>query len=98
MAARNCDFASLAADAARHNDPALREFFGSIVSNYIELLTALVPGRTPTAKRSTAIAALAEMIGSVVLSRVVPDPTLSREIIDTVSNDLVTRNRASKHT
>jgi TetR/AcrR family transcriptional repressor of nem operon len=93
-----CSLASLAADAARHNDPALREFFGSIVSNYIELLTALVPGRTPTAKRSTAIAALAEMIGSVVLSRVVPDPTLSREIIDTVSNDLVTRNRASKHT
>ena len=93
-----CSLASLAADAARHNDPTLREFFGSIVSNYIELLTALVPGRTPTAKRSTAIAALAEMIGSVVLSRVVPDPTLSREIIDTVSNDLVTRNRASKHT
>ena len=93
-----CSLASLAADAARHNDPVLREFFGSIVSNYIELLTALMPGRTPTAKRSTAIAALAEMIGSVVLSRVVPDPTLSREIIDTVSNDLVTRNRASKHT
>jgi TetR/AcrR family transcriptional repressor of nem operon len=90
-----CSLAALAADAARHDDPALREFFGSIVSNYIELLTALVPGRDPIAKRSTAIAVLAEMIGSVVLSRVVPDPTLSGEIIDTVSNDLVKRHATS---
>jgi TetR/AcrR family transcriptional repressor of nem operon len=92
-----CSLAALAADAARHDDPALREFFGSIVSNYIALLTALVPGRDPIAKRSAAIAALAEMIGSVVLSRVVPDPTLSGEIIDAVSNDLVTRHSPSMY-
>ena len=90
-----CSLAALAADAARHDDPALREFFGSIVSNYIALLTALVPGDDPIAKRSAAIAALAEMIGSVVLSRVVSDPTLSGEIIDTVSNDLVARYSTS---
>lgn len=90
-----CSLAALAADAARHDDPVLREFFGSIVSNYIALLTALVPGRDSMAKRSAAIAALAEMIGSVVLSRVVPDPTLSGEIISTVSNDLVARHSTS---
>jgi TetR/AcrR family transcriptional repressor of nem operon len=90
-----CSLASLAADAARHDDPALRELFGNIVGNYIELLTALVPGRDPTEKRSTAIAALAEMIGSIVLSRAVPDPKLSGEIIDTVSHDLVTRHPTS---
>jgi TetR/AcrR family transcriptional regulator, transcriptional repressor for nem operon len=87
-----CSLASLASDAARHDDPALREFFGSIVSNYIELLTALVPGRDPIAKRNAAIAALAEMIGAVILSRVAPDPALSGEIINTVSNDLVKRH------
>ncbi len=90
-----CSLASLAGDAARHDDPALRASFGNIVSNYIALLTGLVPGGDPVAKRSTAIAVLAEMIGSVVLSRAVPDPTLSGEIIDTVSNDLVKRHPTS---
>ena len=91
-----CSLASLAADAARHEDPALREFFGSIVRNYIELLIRLMPGRDLPLKRSSAIAALAEMIGSVVLSRVVPDPVLSDEIINTVADDLVKRHATSK--
>jgi TetR/AcrR family transcriptional regulator, transcriptional repressor for nem operon len=95
---RGCGLAAMAADVARHDDPALRECFGSIVSNYIALLTKLVPGSSAKAKRSAAITALAEMIGSVVLSRVVPDPALSDEIIDTVSNDLVKRHAKSSRT
>jgi TetR/AcrR family transcriptional repressor of nem operon len=86
-----CSLTALAADAARRDDASLRSFFGSIVSNYVEMLTTLVPGGSAAARRSAAISILAEMVGSVVLSRVVPDPTLSSEIIDTVSNDLVTR-------
>jgi len=93
-----CSLAAMAADAARHDDPALRQCFGTIVGNYIGLLTKLVPGRSPKAKRNAAISALAEMIGSVVLSRVVPDPALSGEIIDAVSNDLVTRHAKSPRT
>lgn len=92
---QGCSLAALASDAARHDDPALRECFGSIVSNYIGLMTKLVPGRSAKAKRSAAITALAEMIGSVVLSRVVPDPALSGEILDTVANDLVKRHGKS---
>jgi TetR/AcrR family transcriptional regulator, transcriptional repressor for nem operon len=57
-----------------------------------------VPGSSAKAKRSAAITALAEMIGSVVLSRVVPDPALSDEIIDRVSNDLVKRHAKSSRT
>ncbi|WP_195909477.1 TetR/AcrR family transcriptional regulator [Rhizobium tubonense] len=91
-----CSLAALAADAARHDDPVLREYFGNIVTNYIGLLTALVRGPDAVAKRSAAIAALAEMIGSVVLSRVVPDQILSGEIIDTVSNDLMARHAPSR--
>jgi TetR/AcrR family transcriptional regulator, transcriptional repressor for nem operon len=93
---QGCGLAAMAADAARHDDPALRASFGTIVSNYIGLLTKLVPGRDAKARRRAAISALAEMIGSVVLSRVVPDPVLSGEIIDTVSNDLVKRHAKSK--
>jgi TetR/AcrR family transcriptional repressor of nem operon len=95
---QGCGLAAMAADAARHDDPALRECFGSIVSNYIGLLTKVVPGGSAKTKRSAAITALAEMIGSVVLSRVVPDPALSDEIIDTVSNDLVKRHAKSSRT
>ena len=90
-----CSLTALAADAARRDDPVLRSFFGNIVSSYIELLTTLAPGSDRKTKRSAAIAILAEMVGSVILSRVVPDPTLSGEIIDTVANDLVTRHPTS---
>jgi TetR/AcrR family transcriptional repressor of nem operon len=89
---QGCCLAALATDAARRDDPALRAFFGTVVTSYVELLTTLVPGKDRTVKRSSAIATLAEMVGSVVLSRVVPDLSLSSEIIDTVSNDLVLRH------
>ncbi len=91
-----CSLASLATDAARHDDPALHKAFGGIVDSYLALLTGLLPGPTPEARRSAAISALAEMIGSVVLSRVVPDPDRAREIIDTVSADLIERHDVAR--
>ncbi|WP_055846973.1 TetR/AcrR family transcriptional regulator [Sphingomonas sp. Leaf343] len=91
-----CSLASLATDAARHDDPALHEAFGGIVASYLDLLTGLVAGTTPEARRAAAIAVLAEMIGSVVLSRVVPDQFVAGEIIDTVATDLIERH-AAKH-
>lgn len=93
-----CSLTAMATDAARHDDPALRQCFGTIVSNYIGLLTKLVPGRSAKTKRDAAIATLAEMIGSVILSRVVADPALSSEIIDTVSNDLIARHAKGSRT
>jgi len=89
---RGCSLTALAADAARRDDPELRAFFGNIVGNYIALLTNLMPEGDPAERRNAAIAVLSEMVGSVVLSRVVPDATLSHEILSTVSNDLVGRH------
>jgi TetR/AcrR family transcriptional repressor of nem operon len=89
---QGCSLASLATDAARHGDPVLHEAFGRIVGSYIDLLTRFMPAATPEAKRSEAVSALAEMIGSVVLSRVVPDPALAGEILDTVADDLIARH------
>lgn len=87
-----CSLASLATDAARHDDLALHEAFEGIVESYLDLLTRLAPGPTPDAKRGVAISVLAEMIGAVVLSRVVPNQELASEIIETVADDLVTRH------
>jgi TetR/AcrR family transcriptional repressor of nem operon len=89
---RGCSLVALASDAARSDDPELRSFFGDIVGNYIALLTNLVPEGDPAEKRSAAIAVLSEMVGSVVLSRVVPDAALSGEIITAVSDDLLRRH------
>jgi TetR/AcrR family transcriptional regulator, transcriptional repressor for nem operon len=89
---QGCCLAALATDAARSDDPELRTFFGTIVANYIDLLTGLAPGELPAEKRSAAIAILAEMVGAVVLSRVVPDAGLSDDILTTVADDLVGRH------
>ncbi|WP_227435709.1 TetR/AcrR family transcriptional regulator [Methylobacterium sp. W2] len=84
-----CSLATLAIDAARSDDPNLRSFFGTIVSGYLDLLVAIMPGADATDKRSAAVAALSEMVGAVILSRVVPDPALSREILGRVADDLL---------
>ncbi len=90
-----CSLASLATDAARHDDPALRDALGGIVASYLNLLTKLLPGPGPEARRMAAISVLSEMIGAVVLSRVVPDPGRAAEIIATVSADLIRRHTDS---
>ncbi|GJE61561.1 putative HTH-type transcriptional regulator [Methylobacterium trifolii] len=84
-----CSLATLAVDASRSEDPALRSFFGTIVSRYLDLLVTIMPGEGVADRRSAAVAALSEMVGAVILSRVVPDPSLSREILDSVADDLL---------
>ncbi|GEO99138.1 TetR/AcrR family transcriptional regulator [Methylobacterium haplocladii] len=93
-----CSLTALAADAARCDNPELKLFFGNIVSNYLDLLTAINPEADATEKRSTAIRILAEMVGAVLLSRVVPDEKLSDEILDVVSNDLLDRHQSLPRT
>lgn len=87
-----CSLAALASDAARDRDGDLAALFGDIVAQYITLLTAILPGTDPERKRADAVSALAEMVGSLVLSRVVPDPALATEIIETVADDLIARH------
>ncbi len=89
-----CSLASLATDASRHDDTALHDKFGEIVGSYLDLLTRLLPGPTMDARRADAIAVLAEMIGSIVLSRAVPDAKLAGEILRTVSSHLIERHNS----
>jgi TetR/AcrR family transcriptional repressor of nem operon len=42
-------------------------------------------------RRKAALATLAEMVGAVVLSRVVADETLAKELIEAVADDLIGR-------
>ncbi|WP_205910787.1 TetR/AcrR family transcriptional regulator [Paroceanicella profunda] len=85
--ARGCSLASLATDTARSDDPALRALMGDLVARYLSLLTSLADDASDDPRRQ-AISTLAGMIGALVLSRAVPDPALSDEILQVVAEDL----------
>ena len=90
-----CSLTTLAADAARRGNPALRLVFTDAVRTYVDAIATLVPADSPEAKRQAAFATLAEMVGAVVLARVVADDReLADEMIDRVRDDLSVRLEA----
>ena len=80
-----CALSVLATDAAR-GDAELRAVFTDGVQAYLDLLTRVAPGRTAQLRRKHAVAALASMVGAMVLSRATDDVELSDEVL----NDTVT--------
>ena len=82
-----CALPALAADAARR-EPALRHVFTNGVRAMLGLLDRVVPGRTQARRRERAIAALATMVGGVVLARAVDDAELSETILAAARSSL----------
>lgn len=89
-----CIVAALASDVARHDSPELRKLFEETVIVYIENLISALPGEDRTAKRRMAWAVLSEMIGAVILARVI-NSTLADELTRTVVTDLLERRDQS---
>jgi TetR/AcrR family transcriptional repressor of nem operon len=84
-----CILPSLAADAARRDDPALRGVFTANIQGYLEQLGRLLAAR-PSANGVRAPAAiLAEMVGAIILSRVITDESLADSLVNDVVNDIV---------
>ncbi|WP_298329046.1 TetR/AcrR family transcriptional regulator, partial [Asticcacaulis sp.] len=79
-----CILPALAADAARRDDPALREVFTANIREYLDQLGALLAVRPAATGVRTPAAILAEMVGAVVLSRVISDETLADQLINDV--------------
>jgi TetR/AcrR family transcriptional repressor of nem operon len=79
-----CTVAALSIDIARHG-PAVRHAFTHGMRSLIEVLAGAVSGKTRAAKRRTALAAYASMVGAIVLSRAVDDAELSEEILEAVA-------------
>ncbi len=84
-----CILPALAADAARRDDPALREVFTANIQEYLDQLGALLAVRPAATGVRTPAAILAEMVGAVVLSRVISDETLADQLINDVVEDMV---------
>ncbi|MBM6594348.1 TetR/AcrR family transcriptional regulator [Microvirga pudoricolor] len=78
---RGCTMPALGSDVARQG-PAVRKAFTAGVRPLLDLLARAMPGRSERARRERALAALAGLVGAMVLSRAVDDPALSEEILD----------------
>jgi TetR/AcrR family transcriptional regulator, transcriptional repressor for nem operon len=84
--ASGCILPALAADAARRADPALRAVFTNAIQFYLDQI-AILSSATPRAARHPA-AILSEMVGAVILSRVIADIPLADSLIAAVVTDI----------
>ncbi len=78
--AGGCPVAALAADTAREA-PQARAAMTRSVERMIARLGETAPGADEPARRRAAIAAVAAMVGAVILSRAVDDPALSDALL-----------------
>src|ERR1700719_3078201 len=76
-----CLFAALGSDVVRR-PRSIRHAFTDGLRSRIDTLRALFPGGSPAARRQKAVAAMAGLVGALMLSRAVDDPKLSDEILD----------------
>ncbi|WKL56735.1 TetR/AcrR family transcriptional regulator [Asticcacaulis sp. ZE23SCel15] len=84
-----CILPALAADAARRDDPALSQVFTANIQEYLDQLGLLLAARPAATGVRTPAAILAEMVGAVVLSRVISDDALADRLIADVVEDIV---------
>jgi TetR/AcrR family transcriptional repressor of nem operon len=85
---RGCAFAALSGDAARCGKP-VRAAFADGLERLIEVLAGTIPGRSQAVRRRKAVAAVAELVGALILARAVDDAALSNEILDAARHELL---------
>ena len=55
----------------------------------IEVVAKAVPGRSKAVRRRKAVAAVAELVGALILARAVDDMSLSNEILEAAHHELL---------
>jgi TetR/AcrR family transcriptional repressor of nem operon len=85
---RGCAFAALSGDAARCGKP-VRTAFAQGLEPLIDIVAKAIPGRSKAARRRKAVAAVAELVGAVILARAVGDASLSDEILEATRQELL---------
>jgi TetR/AcrR family transcriptional regulator, transcriptional repressor for nem operon len=90
-----CMLAALSSDVARLG-PSTQEAFATGLSGYLEVIDTIIPSASEAERRNRSIAAVAHMVGAIVLARAVrnADNNLASEILCVVSSTLAsTRER-----
>jgi len=85
--ARGCVFAALGADAAR-SGPLVHDAFAEGLEPLIALLARSAPGASKAARRRKAVAAMAGLVGALLLARAIGQCELSDEILDATRHEL----------
>ena len=88
-AGTGCILPALATDAARSDDPKLRDVFTSTIQEYIDQLGPMLAAQSGSQDARAPAALLAEMVGAVILARVVNDGALADKVIADVVEDIV---------
>lgn len=83
-----CILPALAADAARYDIPGLRAVFTAVIQEYLDQLSKLAPTMPDASRRRHPSAILSEMVGGVLLSRVLMNDGMADALIAEVVNDL----------
>jgi TetR/AcrR family transcriptional repressor of nem operon len=84
-----CLLAAVGSDVARQPRP-VRHAFTEGLRARVEALRTLMPGGSRNARRE-ALAAMAALVGGLMLARAVDDPKLSDEILEAVSTSVARR-------
>ncbi|HEX3936233.1 MAG TPA: TetR/AcrR family transcriptional regulator [Xanthobacteraceae bacterium] len=85
---RGCIFAALGADAAR-SGAAVQRAFADGVEPLIDLLAQSAPGASKAARRRKGVAAMAGLVGALLLARAVGKGELSDEILEATRRELL---------
>jgi TetR/AcrR family transcriptional repressor of nem operon len=88
-----CALAALGPDAARQ-DAAIRRSLTEGLKGLVEILEQVLGGRSDADRHQAALAVMAEMVGAVMLSRMVDDEDMSKAILEAATHDLIARDRA----
>lgn len=80
-----CIFAALGSELARQ-PRSVKERVMQEQLAIIDLLARVVPGKTAAARRKQAIIVLSGLVGAMVLARSMPDASLCKEILTTMSS------------
>ena len=83
-----CAIAALGTDTGRHGK-ALRASFGAGVKEHLAILGQAAEASPPHAGAADALAAFSTMVGALVLSRMVDDEALSRQLLDSAAASLL---------
>src|SRR6266480_4084989 len=83
-----CILPALAVDAARSDDPALRAVFITAIQGYLDQLAKLSSANPRATGSRHPAAILSEMVGAVILSRVIADGPLAESLIAAVVADI----------
>ena len=82
-----CAIAALGPEIARQ-DASLRDAFATEVTQQLDTLASFMPGQTPGHRKTQAMALLAQMVGAIVISRVLGRKATSDDVLNAARHAL----------